>query len=53
MAILKKLMAYALCDTLGMKLTYDPGTGALSGSAEHVVNASGLRFTVASEVVSS
>ena len=52
MAVLKKLMAYALCDTLGMKLTFDPVDGALHGSAEHVVNASGLRFNVASEVVS-
>jgi hypothetical protein len=53
MAVLKKLMAYALCDSLGIKLTYDPADNSLRGASEHVVNASGLRFTVASEVVSS
>ena len=53
MAVLKTLMAYALCDTLGMRLTFDPLDNSLRGSAEHTVSASGLRFTVSSEVVSS
>ena len=53
MADLNRVLMFALSDSLGMQLQYDPSNGYVEGKQERYVNMHGLRLTVPMTIVSS